>query len=152
MSANKSRTLNTLRIPVEHIPVTLMLFDGTSFEAVMFVPFGETILRFFDAGPRFLPVRRDDKICFVSRAELACLTVPISATAPGDGDLPVVFQDVAVKLRSGLLLEGKVRWVAPIGYQRTVDHLNAEAPYLELRTPPLTHYIAKAQIVTVDER
>jgi hypothetical protein len=152
MSAKPVRTLNTLRIPVEQIPVTMVLFDGQPFDAVVFVPFGETILRFFEAGPRFVPVRRDGKICFIARADLACLTVPISTIHPSDGDLPVVFQPVGVKLRSGLELEGKLRWVAPIGYQRTADHLNAEAPYLELRNDAVTHYVAKAHIVTVDER
>jgi len=151
-SAKPVRTLNTLRIPVEQLPVTMLLHDGREFQAVVFVPFGETILRFFDAGTRFIPVRRDGKIYFVGRSDIACLTVPVSPLHPSDGDLPVVFQQVAVELRGGTKLNGRLRWVAPIGYQRTADHLNAEAPYLELRTDTVTHYVAKSQIVMVEER
>lgn len=151
MSALPVRSIETLRIPVDRIPVTMTLHDGKEIEATVFVPFGETILRFFDAGTRFVPVLRDGKVCFVSRADLACLAVPISSLHMDDGDLPVVFQAVVVVLRSGLRLAGRLRWVAPIGYQRTADHLNADANYLELRTQTHTHYVAKSQIVVVEE-
>lgn len=151
MSAIPVRSIETLRIPVDRIPVTMTLYDGKELAATVFVPFGETILRFFDEGPRFVPVLRDGKVCFIARRDLACLTVPISPLHMDDGDLPVVFQSVEVELRCGLRLAGRLRWVAPIGYQRTMDHLNAEPNYLELRTPERTHYVAKSQIVAVEE-
>ncbi len=62
-------------------------------------------------------------------------------------------QKAAIKLRSGVVLEGELRWAGPAGRQRTADHMNNnEASYVLLHAGAINYFVVKVHIATVDER
>ena len=139
-----------LRLPVDVIDAVMILHDGERTVVRVFVPPGEDISqRLADARP-FLPVVQASKTCLVARAAIACFGVPTHQASALDG-LASEHQAVRVKLRSGVMLEGVMRWSAAPDHQRTVDHLNAETPYLVVHGHDLVYIVVKAHLVMVTE-
>jgi hypothetical protein len=136
-------------MPVDLVTATLILHDGDRSEIILFMPPGEDMARLVSEGDRFLPVTRAGKVCLVARSAIACLGVTPRVARPDD--LPVERQAAIVRLESGTVLEGELRWIAPEGKQRTADFLNGASPYIEVFTAALTYYVLKAHIATVQE-
>lgn len=145
---NFSRSQAILRLPVDRIAATMFLHDGTRSEVELFLPLAETLLELLTGFDPFLPVVRRDRVCLVARSAIACLAV---AEERIDGGLPMVRQAAVVHLRSGLVLEGELRWVASPGRERTGDHLNDGLPTFELRRSGLIHHVIKAHVALVEE-
>ncbi len=149
---NLRRSQAILRMPVDYVDATLILHDGERSEVIFFVPPNEDIGRLMSEGNPFVPVMRNAKICLVARASIACIGVVAKAAAPhDDGDLPTEQQHVTVKMFSGMMMEGELRWTSVSGGKRTADHLNASATYFELRTADKTYIVMKAHVSTVQE-
>lgn len=152
-SVNMRRSQAILRMPVEHITASMVLHDGERAEVVLFIPPTEDIAHLLGpSGPRFISMIMGSGVSMVARDAIASLAIPSVAIIALDGDLPVEIQRASVKLRSGVVLEGELRWTAPSGEQRLSDHLNTDATTLELHAPNLIHHIAKAHVARVDER
>src|SRR5205085_8921215 len=98
----------------------------------------------------FIPVMRNARICIISRDAIAAVGVPPTCS-PFDDEMPSEHQRVLVKLDNGMQLEGELRWPIVAGKQRTADHLNGDAHYVELRTPERSFFIPKTQIAYVQE-
>jgi hypothetical protein len=147
-----SRSQAILRLPVDRTPATMYLHDGLRSEVELFLPLAETVLDLLTASGTFLPVMRRDRVCLVARAAIACLAVADDTGAEaGDTVLPVVHQLVQVHLRSGVVLEGELRWLAPQDRRRTGDHLNDGAPAFALHGGGLVHHVIKAHVALVEE-
>jgi hypothetical protein len=147
---NHRRSQPILRLPVDELAAKLILVDGQRSDVRLFLPPGEAPSWALDAAEPFLPARRDAKTLMVARAAIAALGVS-SERVGHAGDLPVERQPVAIRLGSGLTLEGELRWVAPFGRQRTVDHLNDGAPHLELFAGDATWLVVKRHVLTLEE-
>jgi len=148
-SVNMRRSQVILRLPVDHVTASLTLDDGDRFDAVLFVSPDEDMPRFLTASERFVPAMREGRVLLIARAAIASLGVPAK---PADSELPVETQAAIVRLRSGEVIEGELRWTAPAGQQRTIDYLNGDEPYLEVHAGDLTHYVMKSHVATVEER
>ena len=148
-SVNMRRSQVILRLPVDHVTASLILADGDRFDAVLFVSPDEDMPRLLTARDRFLPAMREGRVCMIARAAIASLGVP---SRPIVDELPVETQQAIVRLLSGEVVEGLLRWTAPAGHQRTVDYLNSDDPYLEVHTETQLHYVMKSHVATVEER
>ena len=149
MATPDRRSQPLMRIPVDHVPATLTLHDGTRLEIVMFVPPGEHIADQLCSGSPFLPIRCEGKIRLIARDILACITVGGSPVA--NDDLPEEMQRVAVRLRSGTTIEGELRWTAAVGKSRTADHLNEAALQIVVYGAGTITYVAKRHLAWVEE-
>lgn len=148
-SVNMRRSQVILRLPVEHVTASLTLEDGDRFDAVLFVSPNEDMPRFLTAPERFVAAMREGKVLLIARSAIASLGVPAKVI---DSELPFETQTAIVRLRSGEVLEGELRWTAPAGQQRTIDYLNSDDPYLEVHAEGRTHYVMKSHVATVEER
>jgi hypothetical protein len=138
-----------LRMPVDYVDVRLVMHDGETVEAICFVPPGETIAEFLVAPEPFMPVMCAARIMLVARSAVACATV--KAAPPDEDALPVQPQKAAVKLRSGLRLDGELRFPAIDGRLRTADYANSDEVLLVLHAGAVAHHIAKAHVATIEE-
>jgi hypothetical protein len=149
-----SRSQAVFRLPVERVPATMILHDGTRSQVELFLPIADTVIDLLTGSEPFLPVARGERISLVARGAIACLAVPEDgaddATVPIT-TLPLVHQKVHVHLKSGVVLEGELRWVAPHGRQRTADHLNEDAPTFALYAGAMVHHVTKAHVALVEE-
>jgi hypothetical protein len=138
-----------LRMPVDYVDVRLVMHDGEVVDAICFVPPGETISEYLVASELFMPVMCAARIKLIARSALACAT--LKAATPDEDALPVQTQKAAVKLRSGVRLEGELRVPAVDGRLRTADYANSDEPHLVLHAGGETHHIAKAHVATIEE-
>lgn len=138
-----------LRMPVDYVDVRLVLHDGETVDAICFVPPGETISQFLVASEPFMPVMCTARIMLIARGAVACATV--KSPKPDEDALPVQPQKAAVKLRSGLRLDGELRLPAVDGRLRTADYANSNETHLVLHAGEQTHHIAKAHVATIEE-
>lgn len=141
-----------MRLPVDHVTASLVLHDGDRSDVVIFVSPDDDIARILAAREPFLPMMRAGKIALVSRAAIAALGLPSVPTLPKDDDLPVETQLATVRLRSGQLIEGELRWTGPKSSQRTADFLNSVEPYIKVHAADTTYYVVKHHIALVEER
>jgi hypothetical protein len=152
-SANMRRSQVILRMPVDNISVTLILHDGVRSDAMLFVPPTEDIARLIGPhGERFLPMFVGSDLRLVARDAIACIGMPSVPRIHHEGDLPVEVQRAGVTLRSGVVLEGELRWTGVAGQARTADYLNADGETIELHTADITFHIVKSHIAMVTER
>jgi hypothetical protein len=138
-----------LRMPVDYVDVRLVLHDGEAVDAICFVPPGETISQFLVAPEPFMPVMCSARIMLIARGSVACATV--KASKPDPDALPVQLQKAAVKLRSGVRLDGVLRLPAVDGRLRTADYANSDESHLVLHADDETHHIAKAHVANIEE-
>lgn len=141
-----------MRLPVDHVTASLILHDGDRSDVVLFVSPDEDIARVLAAREPFLPMMRAGKIALIARAAIAAIGLPSVPMIPKHDDLPLVTQPATVRLRSGELIEGELRWIGPATAQRTADHLNSEEPYLKVHAANTTYYVVKHHIALVEER
>ena len=103
------------------------------------------------ARNEFIPVVTRGVEHLVARAAIACFGVPPDRAPKLDEDLAAVVQAVKVTLRSGAVVEGELRWIAPPGQQRTTDCLNGDTPYLVVYAPETSYIVVKTHIAMVTE-
>jgi hypothetical protein len=138
-------------MPVDYVDATLILHDGDRSEVIFLLPPGEDVARVVVEGDAFVPVMRNAKICIVSRDAIAALGLPLRVIDELEDAMPHELQKIVVKLKSGMMFEGEVRWTVVSSKQRTADHLNTDARTIELRTADKSFYIVKAHIAYVQE-
>lgn len=141
-----------MRLPVDHVTASLILHDGDRSEVVIFVSPDEDIARILGAREPFLPMMRAGKFALVARAAIAAIGLPNIPSIPHDDDLPVETQMASIRLRSGHLIEGELRWIGPAGSRRTADFLNSDEPYINVFAGNTTYYVVKDHIAVVEER
>lgn len=149
--ANVHRSQAILRMPVDYVDATMIHHDGERSEVIFLLPPGEDLARVMTEGDAFIPVMRDAKICIVARDGIAALGLPLRALTAFEEEMPHETQRAMIKLRSGMMLEGELRWAIEDGKQRTADFLKNDARHLELRTADRSYYVAKAHIAYVQE-
>ena len=134
------------------IDAHLIMHDGERSEVLLFIPPTEDVVRLISEGAAFVAVARHGQECLVARDAIACLGVAVVYGPTLDEDLPQQKQLALVKLRSGVTLEGELRWIAPPGMQRTTDYLNGDGRYIALHTADRTFVIAKPHVAMVIEK
>lgn len=134
------------------IDAHLVMHDGERSDVLLFIPPTEDIVRLISEGAAFVAVARGGQECLIARDAIACLGVAPMYGPVLEEDLPAEKQLAIVKLRSGVVLDGELRWVAPPGMQRTTDYLNGDGRYVALYTPDRTYVIAKPHIAMVVEK
>jgi hypothetical protein len=149
--ANVHRSQAILRMPVDYIDATLIHHDGERSEVIFLLPPGEDLARLMTEGDAFIPVMRNAKICIVARDSIAALGLPLRALTTFEEEMPHDTQKAVVKLRSGMMLEGELRWTLEDGKQRTADFLKSGSLHVELRTTDKSYYVAKSHIAYVQE-
>jgi hypothetical protein len=147
-NTTKDRSQPLLRVPRDQTPVVLLLDDGQRANAFLFVPPGTSILHTLENSGPFIPVSYSDGTRLVARASIACINVYGSRD---ENELPGEQQRVVVRLRSGQLIKGELRWVAHTGYRRVLDHLNDASTHVVLHDADRINYIAKGHIMTIEE-
>jgi len=141
-----------MTLPVDHVTATLILHDGDRSEVVIFVSPDEEIAHVLGAREPFLPLVRSGRTALVARGAIAALGLPDVVVISNEGDLPVETQKAMVRLRSGYVIEGELRWTGACGSHRTADHLNSAEPYIKLYAGNTTYYVVKHHIAVVEER
>jgi hypothetical protein len=149
--ANIKRSQAILRMPVDMVDAVMYLHDGDKSDVLLFVPPSEDLSRVLSEGQAFLPVMREASMCFVARAAIACLAVEPQRAPRLPDDFPHEEERVKVTLRNGTVIEGKMRWIGFAGANRTVDHLNSEAPFIVVVSDTHAHIIVKTHVAMVRE-
>jgi hypothetical protein len=150
---NVRRSQAIQRLPVNSVLAKMILHDGERSDVLLFIPPGEDITHVVSSGKPFVPMIRSAQFCLVARDVIAAVGVVVGTEPADDDALPTVHKRARITLRSGVALDGELRWVSLDGHKRTSDHVNDAGPLLvlfalEIRT---TYYVAKAQIATVAE-
>ena len=146
-NTSRDRSQPLLRVPRDQTPVILMLDDGQRANAFLFVPPGTSILHTLENSGPFIPVSYSDGTKLVARASIACINV----YGRDESELPTEQQRVIVRLRSGQLVKGELRWIAHTGYRRVLDHLNDASMHVVVYEAEHINYVAKSHIVAVEE-
>lgn len=147
----KDRSQPLLRVPRDQTPVTIILDDGERTNAFLFVSPGTPVARAIAESGPFVPVNYGDGTKLVARDSMACITVfGINAREEHD-DLPSELQPVVVRLRSGHLIKGELRWTPYAGHRRVLDHLNDEGTHIVLKDGNYLSFIRKTHIMTMEE-
>lgn len=149
MNVHRSQVI--LRMPVDYVDATLIMHDGERSDVIFLLPSGEDVTNALAGADAFIPVMRAAKICILARDAIAAIGVALREPSGFEAEMPSEKQRVAVKLKSGMLLDGELRWPVVTGKQRTADHLNGEARHIELRTSDKSFFIAKAHVAYVQE-
>jgi hypothetical protein len=88
-------------------------------------------------------------MCIVARDAIAAIGMP--PKVEDEDALPTDKQKVTVKMKSGMMLDGELRWTIVDGKQRTADHLNSDARTIELRAQDKSYFIVKSHVAYVQE-
>ena len=145
---------NIFVVPVDQLAATVVLSDGTRHEVVFARGAGQPIEELLEARERFVPVKIGGKTRIYARSALACVIVRvIERDEPADEEaLPEKRRAVRVTLRSGVELDGELRYVAVEGRGRVTDVLNEESLGFSLHASGAVHHIAKAHVLCIEER
>jgi DNA-binding NtrC family response regulator len=141
---------NAFVVPVQRIRATLILDDGSRREVALPRGQGQSIEDLFAARELFVPVNESGGTRIYARSTLACVVAEESASE--DDGLPHKHRAVRVTLRSGIVLEGELRYVAVEGRARVTDVLNEAVPSFTLYAGTTVHHIAKAHVRSIEER
>jgi hypothetical protein len=140
-----------MRVPRDKTPGELILDDGERTYVLFFVPAGDTLTRVFEDPNPFLPVAVGKTVRMVARASIACMSAHVMHASAPDADFPQEKQHAIVRLRGGTVVRGQLRWVAPYGHRRTLDHLNDSSAHMVAYDGDYIHFIAKAAVLSVEE-
>jgi hypothetical protein len=150
---------NAFVVPVERVAARLILADGSSHEVLLPRGPGQPIAEVFVAREPFLPAQEGGIMRLFARAALACVAVERCAFQRtslvdeiDDFALPEVQRPVSVQLTCGVVLEGELHFVPVVGRGRISDVLNEPAPSFALHKGTLIQHVAKAHVLTIDER
>jgi len=146
-SMNRSQAI--LRMPVDMIDAVMILHDGVRVETLLFIPPSEDVELLLTRSKLFVPVCIRGQEQLIARTAIATFGVQPEHAPQLTEDLPITERLVTIKLRSGVLLEGKLRWIAEPGIQRTTDYLDSDSPVIALHASDAVYIIAKAHIEMV---
>ena len=144
------RSQKILRVPTDKTPAELTLDDGERRYVLLYIAPGDSLAGLFEDSRAFVPVSDGGGTRFISRASIACVTA-YASRANLDPELPQERQATVVKLRGGTVVRGELRWTAPDGRRRTLDHVNGTEPYVLVFDGDYVHFIAKANVLSVEE-
>jgi hypothetical protein len=145
------RSQPLLRVPRDKTPGELVLDDGERAYVQFFIPLGNTLAGIYEDRYGFLPVAIDGNVRMVARSAIACMTAHVMHAGGADPDVALERQRVIARLRGGTVIRGELRWVAPPGYRRTLDHLNDAAVHIVIHDGDFVHFIAKSAVLSVEE-
>jgi hypothetical protein len=145
------RSQPIMRVPRDKTPGELILDDGERSYALFFVAHGDTLSRVFEADRAFIAVAIGASVRMIARARIACMTVHVVHAHVPDEEFPQERQRAIIRLKGGSVVRGELRWVAPYGHRRTIDHLNDSSPHVVVYDGDYIHFVAKAAIVSVEE-
>ncbi|MEI7891648.1 MAG: sigma 54-interacting transcriptional regulator [Myxococcales bacterium] len=137
------------RVPVLRERVQFRTGDGAQHDGYVFRVGGQPVESLFDAAEPFLPVDEGGHIRLYARASLAVISVPCASAL--DSGMPLRTVRVSVRLRSGHILEGELRYPAETARTRAVDYLNSPASSFIVFCPDQAHHVAKAFVEVVEE-
>jgi DNA-binding NtrC family response regulator len=141
---------NAFVVPVDRITATLILDDGSRREVVLPRGQRQSIEDVLEAKDAFLPVKEGGGTRIYARSALACIAVSEPRELEDDG-LPRKRRSIRVLLRSGVVLEGELRYVAVEGRSRVTDIVNEESLSFPLFSGTIVHHIAKAHVRSIEE-
>lgn len=147
LAHNRSQPI--MRLPVERVPVTLVLESGEVLAGEIFLAPGEPPSGVLDEAEPFVPVRTPITVRLVARATITSLTVPLELDR--DPDIIEETLRAVIRLKNGGTIEGDLRWVPCEGYRRTVDLLNRASRLLVVHGDGITTYVIKSHIAWVEE-
>ena len=150
---NMRRSQAILRLPVDSMLASLVLHDGERSDVLLFVGPGEGVTDLLSPGDAFVSMIRNARPCLVARDAIAVISIAIGPELPDDGALPIKRQRARVRMRSGKVIEGELRWTACEPDGQTADHLNDPATFFLLHNTETStiHYIAKSQVASVED-
>jgi DNA-binding NtrC family response regulator len=141
---------NAFMVPVERVGATLVLSDGTRHEVVLPRGAGQSLEELLAAREPFMPVQQDGSTRIYARSALASVAVRDDGE-PEDEALPRSRRSVRVRLHSGVVLEGELRYVVVEGRARLTDVLNEDSETFCIHAGGAVHHIAKAHVLCVEE-
>jgi hypothetical protein len=144
------RSQPLMRVPRDKTPAEITLDDGERTYVLLYIAPADRVTRIFLETSQFVPMTNGSGTRFVARSAIACVSTH-ATRAQLDEHLPTEVQQVRVKLRGGAEIRGEARWTAPIGFRRTQDHLNDGVPYFHVFEGDYVHFIAKANVLFVEE-
>lgn len=145
------RSQPLMRVPRDKTPGELIMDDGERAYVLFFVAHGDTLARVFEDDSRFVPVAIGSTVRMVARAAIACMTAHVVHAGIPDGELSQERQRVLARVRGGTVVRGELRWVAPYGHRRTLDHLNDASSHIVIHDDDYIHFVAKAALLGVEE-
>ena len=143
--------MDDLRVPVDRVAVDLTLADGRRHRGTLFVPPGMAVEEMLAARDRFLPVEEDGRVRLYASAALACISVADVAQGPESERLPEERRRLTVRLKSGDVLEGDLRYVQVTARPRTADLLNEPGATFALHSGDAVRHVVKAHVECVEE-
>jgi len=149
---------NAFVVPVERVAAELIMSDGSRHEVLMPRGPGQPIADVFEAREPFLPAQEAGAMRLFARAALACIAIDsgalerVSLIEIDDSELPELERPVSVQLAGGVVLQGGLRFVKVHGRGRISDVLNEPTASFALHVGTRVHHIAKAHVLTIDER
>lgn len=145
-----SATVNAFVVPIDRVRATLILDDGSRREVILPRGQGQSIEELFGARELFVPVNEEGRTRIYARAALACVIA--GSEAVEDDGLPRKHRAVRVTLRSGVVIEGELRYVPVEGRARVTDVLNEPSASFALHAGDLVHHVAKMHVRSLEER
>jgi len=141
---------NAFVVPVDRIMATLILDDGSRREVVLARGQSQSTEEVLEAKDAFLPVKEGGGTRIYARSAVACIAVSEPQAVEDDG-LPRKQRTIRVLLRSGVVLEGELRYVAVEGRSRVTDIVNEDSHSFTLHVGAAVHHIAKAHVRSIEE-
>lgn len=150
MAITEQRSQPLLRLPRSQTPALVTMHDGARAQVLLFVAPGGDLAELLDERVRFIPMSFATGTRLVTRDAIAAIRIHV-LHALAEDELPGERQVAIVRLRSGAVIEGELRWVAPDGSRRTLDFMNRDATYFVVHEPEHRTYVNKAHVATVEE-
>jgi hypothetical protein len=149
-SSTEQRSQPLLRLPKNQTPALVTMHDGERAQVFLFVAPGEKLRYFVNDDSRFVPMGFANGTKLVARDAIAAISIHV-LHAPHDEELPGERQMAKLALRSGAVINGELRWVAPEGQRRTLDFMNDDSRYVIVHDTEHMVFVAKAHIASVEE-
>ncbi|HEY5949851.1 MAG TPA: hypothetical protein VIV40_30360 [Kofleriaceae bacterium] len=137
-------------MPKNQTPAVLTMHDGERAQVFLFVAPGGSVGHYLAEAGRFMPMGFAEGTRLVAREAIAALGIHVMHAAIED-ELPGERQTAKLHLRSGGVIKGELRWVAPEGARRTLDFMNNDASYVVVYDTEHVVYVAKQHIALVEE-
>ena len=148
--STEQRSQPLLRLPKNQTPAMVTLHDGERAQVFLFVSPGDSVAQVLESGSAFVPMGFASGTKLVARDAIAAISVHV-LHAPVEDELPGERQAVVVRLESGAIVRGELRWVAMEGARRTLDFLNRDARHIVIHDVEHVIYVALAHVATVEE-
>jgi len=126
------------------------MHDGERAQVFLFVAPGNNLTHYITERTRFLPMGFAGGTRLVARDAIAAISIHV-LHAPYEEELPGERQTAQVRLRSGAVIKGELRWVAPEGARRTLDFMNSDSDHFIVYDTEHLIYVAKAHVASVEE-